>query len=182
MQRLLSRTISLTSITCLQAGLWLLTIPSPPANATNWNQFHICVAELKRSNIAQEMASSACSLALEPKDLSLCVLKIDSQTPVKAEDALKACFKVRRPLDLADCVFDINEETEVINPDSVLNYCRRSLLPIRFSECVIGLSDQSPLPVAEAMTICLRAEENPRQLFPKPNNTENSESSESSLI
>lgn len=146
-----------------------MAIPSRPAAAAvdvDADSFRICAEELLDSGIPPEQASTACGSALDPEDLSLCVLGIDSNTLVAAEDALEACFQVRRPLELASCVVNINNETS--NPDltSVLNNCRRSLLPERFSDCVVGLSSGIDFSPAEAMETCISAEDFPRELFP----------------
>jgi hypothetical protein len=52
-----------------------------------------------------------------------------------------------------------------------LDTCRRSLLPVRFSECVIATNNNvegtSP---EEAMKTCIRAEDFPSELYPNSNN------------
>jgi hypothetical protein len=148
-------------------SLVTIAIPSTPANAYTFTEAQLCAAELVRfAALSQEVASVACAQALVPKELSKCVLKISELTPTKAQDALVACFKVRRPLDLAGCVHDIHVKTQKPDPNAVLDYCRRSLLPLRFSECVIGLSREIDFSPPKAMRTCIAAEDFPRNLYP----------------
>ena len=142
------------------AGLFAMAIPPEPATA-NSNEFEICAAELLRTNISRNLAAKVCAEALYPEDLSLCVLKINAQTPIIADEALYGCQRVRRPLELASCVVDINQYTQ--NPEAllVLDRCHRSLLPLRFSECVIGLSREIDFSSTEALETCITAEDFP---------------------
>lgn len=151
----------LMSMTSLVA----IAIPSNPVNAFTEAQF--CAAELVRfAAVSQEAASVACSQALVPKELSRCVLKISELTPTRAQEALFACFKVRRPLDLAGCVHDIHAKTQKPDSAAVLDHCRRSLLPLRFSECVVGLSREIDFSPPKALRTCIAAEDFPRNLYP----------------
>jgi len=142
------------------AGILAMVIPPKPATAGS-NEFKTCAAELLRANISRNLAADVCAEALYPEDLSLCVLKIRAQTPIIADQALYGCQRVRRPLELASCVVDINKHTQ--NPDVLLalDRCRRSLLPLRFSECVIGLSREIDFSSTEAQETCIAAEDFP---------------------
>jgi hypothetical protein len=52
-------------------------------------------------------------------------------------------------------------------PLIALDSCRRSLLPGRYSKCVIAVSEEvSGISPANAMETCLSAEDFPRDLFP----------------
>ena len=179
MRSFLSHTMRLTAIACLPAGLLTLAIPIPPAVAGN--QFDACVTQITSSGVPGDQAGTACAGALIPKELSSCVLTIKQKTAVPGEDALKACFRVRRPVDLASCVVEINNQTlattaavtETSASDGskpilmALDSCRRSLLPLRYSECVTALSrDIQNLSPQDAMNTCLNAEDFPRDLFP----------------
>lgn len=104
----LSRTLRLTVISSLPAILLILAIPPRPATARN--QFDVCVSELLGSGVPGDQAATACSDAIIPKELSLCVSKIRGGTLVDAEDALRACYRVRRPVDLGNCVVDIHQQ------------------------------------------------------------------------
>lgn len=178
MANLFHQSFNLGAIAVLQAGLLAMVVPTDPAQA--FNQFDVCVSELLDREIAQTTALRACAEALKPKDLSLCVLRIGSQTAVTADEALAACFQVRRPLELADCAININNsalepyiskpeaDTSVQQPTALvaLTNCRRSLLPKRYAECVIAASRNTNLSPATAMDTCISAEDYPSVLFP----------------
>ncbi|NEO86324.1 MAG: hypothetical protein F6J87_19020 [Spirulina sp. SIO3F2] len=158
-----------------------------PSNASryrhefNAREFHQCANELLTTGVVEEQTQVACAMALEPTDLSGCVVKIDGFTIIEEDEALFSCFRVRRPLELAECVVDINEE--LLEPksatalaSSTLNHCRRSLLPLRFSACVRGLSREN-YPTAfepsEALATCIDAEDFPREIYtPNTNSTD----------
>lgn len=153
----------------------------------NNNQFRACISQIVGTGVSPQDAASACSEALIPKELSRCVVMIKSKTPIDGNLALQACFQVRRPIDLAHCVVDIHRaaplfaanspkqaETETAKePDKlgistqILDSCRQSLLPGRFSQCVIavsrGVDKNDP---SQALQTCLSAEDFPRDLFP----------------
>ncbi len=140
------------------ASLFALTIPSTPAKA-DVTPFEICGTELLRAQLSREVAASACAEALNPDDLSLCVLKIKDLTPIPANNAVESCRRVRRPLELASCVVDISDRIKNAQGISVLDHCRRSLLPLRFSECVIGLSTEIDFSPPKALQTCIAAED-----------------------
>ena len=140
------------------AGLLAIAIPHSSAIAST-KEFQICAAELLRSELSRELASAACAEALDPQDLSLCVLKIKDLTPINANEALVACRRVRRPLELASCVVNIKNRIEDAEVRSVLDNCRRSLLPLRFSDCVIGLSSEIDFSPPRALTTCISTED-----------------------
>jgi hypothetical protein len=153
----------------------------------NNNQFSACISQIVRTGVSPQDAAAACSEALIPKELSRCVAMIKSKTPINGNLALQACFQVRRPIDLGNCVVDIHRaaplfaanspkqtETETAKePDKlgistqILDSCRQSLLPGRFSECVIAVSrDVDKNNPSQALQTCLSAEDFPRDLFP----------------
>lgn len=153
----------------------------------NNNQFSACISQIVRTGVSPQDAATACSEALIPKELSRCVVMIKSKTPIDGNLALQACFQVRRPIDLGNCVVDIHRaaplfaanspkqtETETAKePDKlgistqILDSCRQSLLPGRFSECVIAVSrDVDKNNPSQALQTCLSAEDFPRDLFP----------------
>lgn len=168
----------------LPVGLLATTISSRPAFASNFDNFNEerfdrCLVQMLKSRISERDAGAACADALNPEELSTCVRKIEIGTPVVPQEALKACFRVRRPEDLANCVVDIHDgikdrdkeidtTTLIENSSLALDYCRRSVLPARYSKCVLALNfeftDAEP---SEAMETCISAEDFPRQLFPE---------------
>lgn len=135
-----------------------LAIPSP-VKAERWNQFSICAVELQRSGIAPDKAGNACAHALDPQELSLCVIKIGYLTSIKGEDALNNCMKVRRPVEFATCITDIHYEINTADINTVMDHCRRSLLPNRFSECVIGINRYLSLSPADSLHQCISTDE-----------------------
>jgi hypothetical protein len=180
------------AIAILPAGLGMWLFPTAPASARN--QFDVCIRRAVNAGVPVEKAKVACSDALIPKELAWCVRRITGRTSINPEDALEACYQVRRPIDLGNCVADIHRRVDVpaaepatsyqteegtplsleasskveTNPSLfVLESCRRSLLPGRYSECVIALSrnGEETTPV-QAMKTCLTAEDFPRELFP----------------
>lgn len=147
------------------ASLFAIAIPSRPAHAIN--DFQLCTAQLVRlAGVSPEGAVDACSDVLNPKDLSRCVVTIHKLTPTLTQDALVACQRVRRPVELSRCVFDITDNTRDSQPTAVLDYCRRSLLPLRYAECVVGLSRETDFSSGKALQSCIKAEDFPRDLSP----------------
>ncbi|MEC4892497.1 MAG: hypothetical protein SAL07_22595 [Oscillatoria sp. PMC 1051.18] len=159
-------TIRLGAIASLQVGLLAMAIPNSPTLATDFNQFNVCARELRSVGISPEESSAACAGALKPKDLSICVLRIYERTPILAREALDTCFRVRQPVELSFCVAEISQETKNPNNSQVLENCRLSLIPKRFSQCVVGLTREIDLSPAAAMENCIDAEDFPRELFP----------------
>lgn len=138
-----------------------------PATAANWNEYRTCAARLQAAGISPQQIGSACAEALRPREFSICVLDIKKRTTILGQDALSACSRVRRPADLASCVTNINRRTKNPPALAVLDYCRRSLLPTRFSECVIGLSGQIDFSPSTAMESCIAATDYPGDLSPR---------------
>jgi hypothetical protein len=145
--------------------LAMAAIPSRPANAVT--EFQLCAAQLVRlAAVSPEEAAGACSDALHPKEVSRCVVTIHKLTPTLTQDALFACTKVRRPVELSSCVSDISNKTRESQTSAVIDYCRRSLLPLRYSQCVVGLSREVDFAPSRAMEVCIQAEDVPRNLYP----------------
>jgi len=137
---------------------WLATmVPTMAATASySDNDYRACAGQLLRLNINTNAASQACAGALRPRDLSSCVVKISRQTQISAVDGLNSCTLARRPEDLATCVVDIslNPSKEAANP-AILNYCGRSLLPVTFSQCVVGLRSETKSALTPALDTCI---------------------------
>jgi hypothetical protein len=147
------------------ASLLALVIPNRPAVALN--EFQLCTAQLVRlAGVSPEGAVAACSDALNPKDISRCVVTIHKLTPTLTQDALVACQRVRRPVELSRCMFDITDNTRHSQPITVLDYCRRSLLPLRYAQCVVGLSRETDFSSGQVMESCIKAEDFPGNLYP----------------
>jgi hypothetical protein len=185
MKSWLQKTLLWGTIATVPLGLLEMTRPT----AASANQFNDCIRQMTRAGVSPKDAGQACSDALIPKELSGCAAMIAARTPIDANSALLACYQVRRPIDLGNCVVDIHRAvpaiaaapetkqdapktgTETKKPSElslkVLDSCRKSLLPGRFSECAIAISrDVTDATPAEALDTCLSAEDFPRDLFP----------------
>jgi hypothetical protein len=141
------------------------TLFDPAINRRIGADHSLCAAELLDSGVSREVTATACAQALVPSDLSLCVAKINRLTPIAANDALAACTRVRRPVEMSTCVVDIYRRTQETNtpvtvssPNLILDGCRRSLLPLRFTDCVIGLSQRINFANDVALRTCNAAE------------------------
>ncbi|NJR64434.1 MAG: hypothetical protein HC772_02485 [Leptolyngbyaceae cyanobacterium CRU_2_3] len=96
-------------------------------------------------------------------------LNIDTATVLTSADALSNCQRVRRPVELATCVVDIgaiDSSSETASLLNVVDHCRRSLLPARFSACVVGLRSQVDFPTETALSNCIAATNRPRNVLP----------------
>jgi hypothetical protein len=137
--------------------LLAMAIESVPAVATHRNEFRPCAADLLKAGISPEQAAADCAGALHPTELSRCAVNIKQVTPLPPQDAVSACYQVRRPLDLANCVTEISIRIPNTVASDVVNNCRRSLLPTRFSECVVALHREIDFSAPKAMETCIDA-------------------------
>ena len=167
-QTLFHRVTQFSAIATLQAGFFFMVSPSRPADAAVGGQFQVCAEELEQAGLPANQVAAACADALRPKDLSLCVLSMNQEVGVSAEEALFNCGRDRRPLELATCVLDINQFLEADDLRMIIENCRRSVLPLRYSECVVGLSNtpSEAIGPVEALEECLSAEAFPESLAP----------------
>lgn len=167
----------------LLAGLLTLMLPGKPAvasyrnyrsysryrgyrNYTSSRDYRACAFYLQETGISALEAAEACSSALNPRDLSTCTTDIDRHTDIPPRDALLTCRRVRRPLELGNCVVTISLYSEQLASPEILDNCRRSLLPKRFSDCTIGLGRETDLPVAQLMASCLDGRDRPSDFYP----------------
>ncbi len=153
-------------IAALHAGLAAIAFPAQPAGAIHRNNYYKCTSELVDADVRAEEAERACSRALRPEDLAECVVKINRQTDISSRDALDTCSGVRRPLDLATCVVDISDRAQAGAAFAIMNNCRRSLLPARYSQCVVGLNRRLDISAVRAMDSCIDAGDRVRDLDP----------------
>lgn len=138
-------------------GLLIGTIPMRPVNAREINQYYFCASLLTKAGISDAKAASSCAEALYPNELHNCVTGIKKVTPIPGNEALSACQRVRRPLELGYCVSQINYLNQENVALSVLDYCRRSLLPKQFAQCVVGLRKKIKSPTTRLMEDCISA-------------------------
>jgi hypothetical protein len=134
--------------------------------ATAANPFDECARYLEAAGIEPDRIAYACGAAIDPEDLSECVLRIDYYTDIPSSEALAGCFRVRQPEKLAECVVDISQDAPDPNQAAVLDFCRRSLLPDRFSECVVGLTAEIEVTTDFAMSTCIAEGDFERILIP----------------
>lgn len=133
---------------------------------TNARDFRLCAARLLSVGIAAETVSQACAEALSPRDLGNCVYKIQQGTQIEAATALPSCRQARRPEDLANCVVGIGQYSrEAVDP-TVLSYCGRSLLPVRFAQCVVGLRTEIDFSAIQAYDSCIDASDRTTGFLP----------------
>ena len=159
---------------CITAGFVAAALPATAFTTydstyrSSSRDYQTCVSQITGAGVTAVEASSACAAALYPQDLSSCVVGIDS-TALTAADALSNCRQVRRPVELSTCVTQINaidkpsDKTPLLN---VMDHCRRSLLPVRFSACVVGLRQQANFATPDALTDCIAATNRPRDVLP----------------
>jgi hypothetical protein len=163
MKKSLMSVLRLASLVSLPTFLFTITF-SPSVSAQNVDT---CASSLIKSGVTEKQAAAACADALEPKEISACVAKIQDDTEIAAIDALQACYRVRRPADLASCVVDLNGNLEKTDVPLALDNCRRSLLPKHYADCTLGLiGSTKELSSKEAMETCISAEVFPSELFP----------------
>jgi hypothetical protein len=160
--------IRLSTFSLATAGLLSLALAPVQAASIRGriSDYEVCANRLLGAGVSQEAAASACAAALYPTELSRCVVSIDGETTIAANDALSGCRQVRRPLDLATCVSQISNLSNATEPLNVLDYCRRSLLPTRYSACVVGLSREVSTPLTEVLQTCIAAGTRPRNVLP----------------
>ncbi|MGF1518213.1 MAG: hypothetical protein ACFCVB_10460 [Nodosilinea sp.] len=154
-------TIPFALIAGLATPLVLLAAPRVIAN-----DFEVCTSRLIEAGIDGGAAAAACGKALHPADLSSCTLDVVGVADIDAEQALLACQRDRRPQELATCVSDIHQSLEIASSTAVLNNCRRSILPVRFAGCVVGVAAAATLTPAESMSRCSAAGYRPEDVAP----------------
>lgn len=128
------------------------------------NTYETCAKTVVKAGVEGNVAGLACAQDLHPEHLGRCVERVTKAT-LGADAALSACRRVRRPLDLAECVTDIHFQDKQAPMADVLEYCRKSLLPVRFGECVTGLGrDPLKLATREGLDVCINASDRPKDL------------------
>lgn len=149
-------------------GLVASAFPGQPAIAATDSEgdFRRCAANLANLQLPSEEVVAACSRNLAPENLWKCVTQVarDGYTPV---EALNACRVVRQPREMASCVGKIRRSLTDATAGDVLESCRRSLLPVRYSDCVVGVSrGESKTAPTLALASCNDEGEFPREIDP----------------
>ena len=140
----------------------LIATPEVAIAQANKKSFKICSEDLLSVGLSETEVANACGAALKPRGLSRCVTEIYDNTTdeLSAEDILFSCQRVRRFDELGSCVETINESIQdKSNEAAILESCRLSLLPERFSFCVVGLSTNVGLTTEELLSNCLNPDE-----------------------
>jgi hypothetical protein len=143
----------------LIAGLLTNMLPSQAVIDSYRNDYRACAAQLIKAGVTAEAASQGCATALRPRELSSCVAKITKNTDITPGDGLYSCLQARRPEDLATCVVGVSKSTKQEVNQATLSYCGRSLLPVKFAECVVGLRKEIDLAPISALNTCIDASE-----------------------
>jgi hypothetical protein len=148
------------------AGLWINILPSQGVISSYKNDYRACAAQLLSVGVTPEAASQGCATALRPRELSHCVVQITKQTQITPVDALYSCNLSRRGEDFAICVVGISKSTQQQVNQAALSYCGRSLLPVTFAECVIGLTKEINLTPIKSLDQCIAGSATPSKLIP----------------
>lgn len=162
-------TTSLASVLAITGWFSLsLTLPAMGQiqSSTFGSDYRACAGRLLRLGITPEAASQNCAAVLRPRDFSNCVTRIQRQTQVAAADILPSCRSARRPEDLATCVVNISTSKRDSFDPSIFNYCGRSLLPVRFASCVVGIRREIDYSAVQAMDTCIDASDRLGGLLP----------------
>lgn len=143
--------------TIIIVGLLTNILPSQAVIDSYRNDYRTCAAQLLKSGVTAEAASKACATALRPRELSSCVANITKNTEINSTEALVSCRLSRRQEDLATCVVGISKSTQQAINQATLTYCGRSLLPVTFAQCVVGLRKEVDLDPMQSLNICIDA-------------------------
>ncbi|MDP5016333.1 hypothetical protein FJR11_19035 [Anabaena sp. UHCC 0187] len=140
-------------------GLITSSLPTLAVTDSYGNDYRVCAAQLLSVGVTAKSASQSCATALRPRELSSCVAKIHKLTQITPVDALYSCQQARRPQDLATCVVSISKSNQGSENSATLTSCGRSLLPVTFAECVVGLRREIDLSPTQALNTCIDASE-----------------------
>lgn len=125
-----------------------------------------CADNLLTTGISEQEAAAACAAALAPRHVGNCAIDLYNNTELRPEAIVAGCRQVRRPLELAGCVVDIRTATTDTAEVDILDRCRRSLLPRRYGNCVVGLAQSTATTGVGALNGCIEAGDRPRNLRP----------------
>jgi hypothetical protein len=127
-----------------------------------------CVSDMSAlDGIEESAAIAACAAARYPQDLGACVIDVNEFTGLTASSALLVCQRSRRPLEVANCTIDIHTSLLESPSTKVLENCGQSILPERYSTCVIDIAEATEIGVDEALTQCIRAGYRPWRIAPR---------------
>lgn len=168
------RTRAIARLAALAAA-WTVAVPTAMAASFypsfdlqegSQEDYEACAGQLLDLDLDTQLVSLACGTSYKPRDLAECVADIDTETDLSAITALEACRDVRRPTELATCTVSIATETTAGDLPLVLDSCRRSLLPARYANCVVGITNASQLSPLAVMDDCIDATDRIRDFYP----------------
>jgi hypothetical protein len=196
---ILSRLTKFAAIATVPAGLLAFSVPIAPALAWNEfdvcttqiinsgvpaNQAGVacsnalipkelseCVATIRgRTAIAGIDALRGCYQVRRPIDLGNCVVDIVSSAPTATPTADKKSTPGAATPQNSATQNSATQNTDTNPQLAVLESCRASLLPGRYSQCVTALNRQvGGLTLSGALDSCLSAEAFPPELYPPVN-------------
>ncbi|MEL6939748.1 MAG: hypothetical protein AAFO84_11210 [Cyanobacteria bacterium J06598_1] len=146
----------------LPLGMTLL-VSSASANA----DFFECTTGMVAAGIAEDSASAACASSRVPNELGACVVDVSEFTGLAAPSALLMCERSRRPTEVANCTINIHDAFLESPSNKVLENCGRSLLPDRYSVCVVDIVEATEVAVDNALDQCIRAGYRPWRIEPR---------------
>jgi len=144
-------------------GLGLPLLGSP--RVAQANDFADCNTQLMGAGVEAKLAATACSQSLHPDQVANCVAQL-SGLEAKPGEVLSNCSRDRRPAELASCVTTVHDRLEVPSLSGLLDHCRRSALPQRYADCVIGTVAATQITTTESMALCIAANDRPVDLAP----------------
>ncbi|MEL6135988.1 MAG: hypothetical protein AAFR42_01040 [Cyanobacteria bacterium J06628_6] len=168
-------------MTPLHRGLWRRAylsclLPFSALSLATWavrpsvaadDEFFDCTADLLAEGISSPAATAACASSRYPGQLSNCAVDVADVTGIAAAAALNVCERSRRPDEVANCTINIHDSLLLNASLAAHTFCGRSLLPERYSVCVVDLVDAADLSVDDSLTRCIRAGYRPWEVGPR---------------
>lgn len=140
------------------------------ADALVPKELSACVRNIStNTDIKSIDALKSCYQVRRPMDLGRCVVDINKQAlNLNKSNPPKTTATTSETIPSENMTVTTETESTKVSPlMTALQTCQSSLLPLRHSECVIGLSrTPQPFNAVKAMETCLSAEDFPRDLFP----------------
>ncbi len=139
---------------------------APSLAQTLGGDFALCARGLRSRGLSDEAIAAACALAYRPTEVSGCVAGVLNRAAVDPTVALAACSRDRRPLEVAACFSAIHGTLPISDSPAVLDHCHRSILPVRYGQCVTDLATTLNLGPEAALAQCIAAGYRPENVAP----------------
>jgi len=139
---------------------------APAALASDRNGYSRCTTDLLALEFSEATVAEVCARAFEPEEVSACVVAVAAVPTVDPNQALTACRRDRRPDEVATCVTTIHQDLLVEDSSQVVENCHLSILPERYSQCVVGLGLTTELGTAASLEECIAAGYDPEDITP----------------